>query len=273
LPTDHTGNQRKLLILREFRLALKVLLSQVRTVDRKPGACRTPKQKNLEEPENDLGQKNATEKEVRFMNASIPSTNHLDMNGSLNGISDELLVSAAQSGDTVAFVELSRRHSSKVLWQAYRIVKNRQDAEDVLQESFMRAFLHLKTFEGRSSFSSWLTRIAINYSLMCVRKKRGHIETSMDVISDDQGIQYSWEPKDPAESPETYCSRREREELLDGAIQQLRPTLREAVQLKFIDGRSGEEVSQTLGISVSAAKSRLARAKTALRLSLASSGW
>ena len=65
----------------------------------------------------------------------------------------------------------------------------------------------------------------------------------------------------------------EREELLDGAIQQLRPTLREAVQLKFIDGRSGEEVSQTLGISVSAAKSRLARAKTALRLSLASSGW
>ena len=202
------------------------------------------------------------------MNASIPSANQLDMNGT----SDEVLVSAAQSGNTIAFVEVSRRHSSKIMWQAYRIVKNRQDAEDVLQEALMRAFLHLKNFEGRSSFSSWLTRIAINYSLMCVRKKRGHIETSMEVITDDQGIQYSWEPKDPSESPESYCSRREREELLEGAIQQLRPTLREAVQLKFVDGRSGEEVSQTLGISMSAAKSRLARAKTALRLSLASSG-
>ena len=202
------------------------------------------------------------------MNACNLSANNVAIDD-LNQMREELLVSAAKSGDTVAFVELSKRHSNKILRRAYRIVKNWQDAEDVLQESLMRAFLHLKDFEERSSFSSWLTRIAINFSLMNLRKKRGHVETSMDVINDDHGLLH-WEPKDPGENPESNFSRREREQLLDGAIRQLPPTLRQVVQLKLIDGRSGEEVSQTLGITVSAAKSRLARAKTALRVSMVS---
>ena len=202
------------------------------------------------------------------MNACNPSANNVAIDD-LNEMREALLVSAAKSGDTVAFVELSKRHSNKILRRAYRIVKNWQDAEDVLQESLMRAFLHLKDFEERSSFSSWLTRIAINFSLMNLRKKRGHVETSMDVINDDHGLLH-WEPKDPGENPESNFSRREREQLLDGAIRQLPPTLRQVVQLKLIDGRSGEEVSQTLGITVSAAKSRLARAKTALRVSMVS---
>ncbi len=204
------------------------------------------------------------------MNASIPSANDLVIQNNLNEMSDELLVSTAKSGDAIAFVELVKRHSNKVLRRAYRIAKNQQDAEDVLQEALMRAFLHLKDFEERSSFSSWLTRIAINSALMNLRKKRGYIETSMEVIIEDPASPYQWEPKDPAESPESQCWRREREELLDGAIQQLPPRLREVVQLKLIDGNSGEEVSQTLGISMAAAKSRLARARTALRISLAS---
>ena len=202
------------------------------------------------------------------MNACNLSANNVAIDD-LNEMREELLVSAAKSGDTVAFVELSKRHSNKILRRAYRIVKNWQDAEDVLQESLMRAFLHLKDFEERCSFSSWLTRIAINFSLMNLRKKRGHVETSMDVINDDHGLLH-WEPKDPGENPESNFSRREREQLLDGAIRQLPPTLRQVVQLKLIDGRSGEEVSQTLGITVSAAKSRLARAKTALRVSMVS---
>jgi RNA polymerase sigma-70 factor (ECF subfamily) len=206
----------------------------------------------------------------RVMNPPGPSANDLAIKRGLNEMREDLLVSAAQSGDAVAFIELSKRHSNKILRRAYRIVKNWQDAEDVLQESLLRAFLHLKDFEGRCSFSSWLTRIAINFALMHLRKKRGHIEISMEVINDDHGIQYRWEPKDPAENPEGHCSRRETEELLAGAIRQLPPILRQVVQMKLIDGRSGEEVSQTLGISVPAAKSRLARAKTALRLSLAS---
>jgi RNA polymerase sigma-70 factor, ECF subfamily len=203
------------------------------------------------------------------MNALNPSVNHVAPDG-WNEIRDELLISAAKSGDTVAFVELSKRHSSKILRRAYRIVKNWHDAEDVLQESLMRAFLHLKDFEERSSFSSWLTRIAINFALMNLRKKRGYVETSIEVINDDHEVLFRWEPKDPGENPEGHFSRREREDLLEGAIRQLTPMLRQVVQLKLIDGRSGEEVSQTLGITVSAAKSRLARAKTALRVSLAS---
>ena len=204
------------------------------------------------------------------MNAPNPPANDLASERGLNEMPEAQLVSAAKSGDDVAFVELSERHSNMVLRQAYRIVKNRQDAEDVLQESLIRAFLHLKDFEERCSFSSWLTRIAINFALMSLRKKRGHIEVSMEVINDDHGTQHRWEPQDPAENPESHCSRREREELLEEAIQQLPPTLRQVVQMKIIDGRSGEEVSRTLGISVPAAKSRLTRAKTALRLSLTS---
>jgi RNA polymerase sigma-70 factor, ECF subfamily len=205
-----------------------------------------------------------------LMNPPNPSANDLAIKRGLNETCEERLISAAKSGDAVAFVELSKRHSNKIQRRAYRIVKNWEDAEDVLQESLLRAFLHLKDFEERSSFSSWLTRIAINVALMSLRKKRGHIEIPMEVINDDHGIRYSWEPKDPAESPESHYSRREREDLLEGAIRRLPPTLRQVVQMKLIDGRSGEEVSQTLGISVPAAKSRLARAKTALRVSLAS---
>jgi RNA polymerase sigma-70 factor, ECF subfamily len=109
-------------------------------------------------------------------------------------------------------------------------------------------------------------KIAINLSLMSLRKKRGQIEVPMEVTNDGGGITYSWEPKDPAESPENHFSRREREDLLEKAIHRLPLTLRQVVQMKLIDGRSGEEVAQTLGISVPAAKSRLARAKTALRI-------
>jgi RNA polymerase sigma-70 factor, ECF subfamily len=206
----------------------------------------------------------------RVMNLPSPSATDLAINCGSSEVSEQLLISAAKSGNTVAFVELSRRHSHKILRRAYRIVKNWQDAEDVLQESLMRAFLHLKDFEERSSFSSWLTRIAINFSLMGLRKKRGQVEISMEFINDDHEVAYRWEPRDPAESPESHCSRRETEALLEIAIRQLPPILRQVVQLNLIDGRSGEELAQTLGISVPAAKSRLSRARNALRVKLAS---
>src|SRR5271156_2547269 len=199
------------------------------------------------------------------MNPPSPSANERDIKRTLNEVREDVLISAAKSGDPVAFVELSKRHSNKILRRAYRIVKNWQDAEDVLQESLIRAFLHLKDFEERSSFSSWLTRIAINFALMSLRKKRGHIEISMEVFNDDHELLYRWEPKDPAESPESHCSRRETEALLGLAIRQLPSRLRQVAQLSLIDGRSGEELAQTLGISVPAAKSRLSRARNALR--------
>jgi RNA polymerase sigma-70 factor (ECF subfamily) len=208
------------------------------------------------------------------MNAFIPAGNNLAIKASLNEMSDKMLVSAAKSGDAVAFVELSKRHSHKILRRSFRILKNWQDAEDVLQESFMKAFLHLEGFEERSSFSSWLTRIAINSALMMLRKKRGYIEIPTDGITDDSGNRdYCWEPRDLAESPESYCARREREELLRAAIQRLPPVLRVVVRLKHVEGRTAEEIAQTLGISVPAAKSRIARAKLALRVSVVANDW
>jgi RNA polymerase sigma-70 factor, ECF subfamily len=207
------------------------------------------------------------------MNAFMSPVNDYVIGNSHNKMSDALLVSAAKSGDAVAFVELSARHSEMILRRTYRIVKNRQDAEDVLQESFMKAFVHLNGFQERSSFSSWLTRIAINCALMLLRKKRGHLEVSADAMDDEFGGWNRWEPRDGAESPESRCARREREELLKGAIQGLPPLLREVVQLTHGEERSMEEIAQFLGISVPAVKSRLARARTALRLSLASRNW
>jgi RNA polymerase sigma-70 factor (ECF subfamily) len=160
-----------------------------------------------------------------------------------------------------------------ILRRTYRIVKNWQDAEDVLQESFMKAFVHLNGFQERSSFSSWLTRIAINSALMLLRKKRGHLEISTDAMDKEFGVWDRWEPRDRTEGPEGRCARREREELLNRAIQGLPPLLREVVQLSHGEDRSMEEIARFLGISVPAAKSRLARARTALRISLASLNW
>ena len=184
-------------------------------------------------------------------------------------LNDEQLVSAAKSGDRSAFVALCERHSDRILRRICQITRNWQDAEDVLQDSFLKAFIHLKNFEGRSSFSSWLTRIAINAALMILRKRRS-LEMPFDHICEDSEISHTWEPRDLKEDPETSCVRREREELLRGAILRLPPIFRDVIQLQHAQECSTNEIAETLGISVAAAKSRLLRAKTVLRASIAS---
>ena len=187
--------------------------------------------------------------------------------------SDGLLVSAAKAGDTSAFVELTKRHSNTVLRRAYRITRNRQDAEDVLQDALMKAFVHLKNFEERASFSSWLTQIAVNSALMILRRKRKHVEISIDDTSDPSGIYQSCEIKAPDEDPERHYARYERDKQLRDAIQRLPRTSREAVPLQYGRDYSIKELAQTLGISVMAAKSRRARARLALRRLLLARNW
>ena len=183
-------------------------------------------------------------------------------------MSDEVLVSTAKSGDTNAFVELSKRHSNRLLQTTYRITRNRHDAEDALQDSLLRAFIHLKSFQEKSSFSTWLTRIAINSALMILRKKRGCAEISIDG-SDDSGETYErWEPRSLTEDPENRFARSEREELLRNAILRLPPVVREAVELRQARDYSVREIAQALGISVPAVKSRLSRARLTLRAAL-----
>ena len=183
-------------------------------------------------------------------------------------ISEAALVSMAKLGDSDAFVELSKLHSNRLLRTIYQITRNWQDAEDALQDATLRAFSHLKDFEGKSTFSTWLTRIAINSALMMLRKKRVCQEIPFEGI-DGSGENYEpREPRSPAEDPETRLARKEREELLNDAILRLPQVLREVVELRQARGYSTREIAQALRITVPAVKSRLTRARSALRAAL-----
>ena len=178
------------------------------------------------------------------------------------------LVSLAKLGNSDAFVELSQLHANRLLLTIYRITRNWHDAEDALQDATLRAFSHLKDFQGKSGFSSWLTRIAINSALMMLRKKRVRYEIPFEGIDDSGGTHECWEAKSPAESPESRLARKEREELLEHAILRLPQALREAVELQQATGYSAREIAEALGISVPAVKSRLSRARMTLRTAL-----
>jgi RNA polymerase sigma-70 factor, ECF subfamily len=180
-------------------------------------------------------------------------------------MSEAALVSRAKLGDSDAFVELSKLHSNRLLWTIYHITRNWHDAEDAFQDAMLRAFSHLKDFQEKSSFYTWLTRIAINSALMILRKKRGCYEIPFEGI-DDSGDNYKrWELASPAENPESQLARKEKEELLRDAILQLPQVLREVVELRQARGYSTREIAQALGISVSAVKSRFSRARVTLR--------
>jgi RNA polymerase sigma-70 factor (ECF subfamily) len=176
---------------------------------------------------------------------------------------DEGLVAAAKSGDRVAFVELWTRHSGRAFKTAYRITGNQSDAEDAVQDAWMSAYLHLSTFDGRARFSTWLTRIAINSSLMILRTRRAHPETSIE-ISDGDTCQH-WEIADQAKNAEEVYAAHERLECLRRAIRRLKPSLRNVLEMHQSSDSSLKEVAGLAGISVAATKSRLTRAKRMLR--------
>ena len=199
------------------------------------------------------------------VNTPIPDLNTIAIGECLSAWDDDLLVSAARAGDHSAFVELYKRHSRKVLPRIYRITKNREDAEDALQDAALRAFAHMKGFEGRSNFTSWLTRIAINSALMVLRKRRGGAEISIEQMFDDSDNHRAWEPSDRSETPEACYARRECEELLRNAIQRLPCIFRDALELHHSREYSTSQIAEELGISVAAAKTRLMRARRTMR--------
>jgi RNA polymerase sigma-70 factor (ECF subfamily) len=181
--------------------------------------------------------------------------------------SDGALVAAVKCGDTQAFEELVLRHKQRVLAVAQRITNNREDAEDVVQESFHKAFLHLDAFQEKSRFSTWLTRIAMNEAFMSLRRKRGIFEVLPE--SPDNGMQSSSDAfVDQSPNPEESCSQRERTELLTEAISRLGPTIRKAILLRDIEERSVEETAQILGASITAVKARVFQGRRKLRRTL-----
>jgi RNA polymerase sigma-70 factor (ECF subfamily) len=175
---------------------------------------------------------------------------------------DDQLVTAAQRGSESAFRELYRRNSRRVYWSISRVAKDRADAEDALQDSFLRAFIYIHQFDRRSSFSTWLTGIAINSALMILRKnnkKAGAI--SIDFVDTTENMRRELEFADLTANPEEHCLINEMASAINRAICQLLERLRLVTELKVNQNLSLQEISKTLHISIFATKSRLHRAK------------
>ena len=180
------------------------------------------------------------------------------------GRDSAVLVVAAKSGDSHAFEELVFRYEQRALAVALRITKNREDAEDVVQETFHKAFLHLHSFQQNSRFSTWLTRITMNEAFMLLRRRRGTHEVLQDNPDDDaKSMMEAFADQSP--SPEESCWRRERKEHLIKAIHGLGPKTRTTILLRDIEERSLEETAQILNTSTAAVKARQFHGRRKLR--------
>src|SRR5580700_11870839 len=131
---------------------------------------------------------------------------------------DEKLVAAAKGGEELAFEKLVKRHRQRIFALALRYARSREDAEDIVQQTFQRAFIHLRGFEGRSSLSTWLTSIAINHALMLLRKRRALRELSIDDSSSDEGTRPAFEIADASPDPEASYLQGERARILSAAV-------------------------------------------------------
>jgi RNA polymerase sigma-70 factor, ECF subfamily len=177
---------------------------------------------------------------------------------------DDDLVFAAKSGDPMAFTELWRRYSKRMLSTIMRITHNYEDAEDALQDSFLRVYLHLTDFRGQSKFSSWMTSIAINSALMSLRRRRSRQFFSIDSHATELPSDYR-EPESPLPSAEDQCIRRQQMHHLGTAIARLPGSLRGVMEIRLSQASGIDQVATTAGLSLSATKSRLMRGKNELR--------
>lgn len=180
---------------------------------------------------------------------------------------DVALVLAAKQGDMTAFEQLIKRHTSMVFRVAMHILASPEDAEDVLQEAFLKAFQHLNTFEERSRFSTWLTKIVVNSALMKLRSLRRSTLTSLDEESEDGSTLVDtiadWRP-----NPEQLYRRTELSGILLGALASLPEGCRVVFLLRDVEGLSTAETAEMLQLTVNNVKSKLFRARLRLRARL-----
>jgi RNA polymerase sigma-70 factor (ECF subfamily) len=181
------------------------------------------------------------------------------------GVDEAVLLAQAREGDPRAFSELVRRYESKIFRLAQHITQNREDAEDVLQETFLKAYQHLDQFQGNSKFYTWVVRIAVNQALMKLRRRKTDKSVSLDETIDTGEDTIVREIAAWDENPEQRFSREEMGQILESAIEGLEPPYRSVFALRDIEGLSTEETADALGLSVPAVKSRLLRARLQLR--------
>jgi RNA polymerase sigma-70 factor, ECF subfamily len=177
------------------------------------------------------------------------------------------LVAAAKAGDMTAFETLVSRYERKIFRLAQNITQNREDAEDTMQEAFLKAYQHLGDFQGNSRFYTWLVRIAVNQALMKLRKRRPNV-VSLDEDIETGEESMPREVEDWGPSPEDRYEQSELGGILNETISDLDPSFRIVFQLRDIEELSTEETADVLGLSVPAVKSRLLRARLKLRQKL-----
>src|SRR5258708_31114285 len=181
---------------------------------------------------------------------------------------DAALVARARTGDTCAFELLVQRHKGKIFSLAHRMTRNREVADDVVQQSFQKPFLHLRTFQSQSLFSTWLTRIAINEALMLLRRRRGTHEVPREESTREDEPPRPLDFPDSGPNPEDSCSRREQERILSAALNELTPGTRKAIELRELGELSTRETAQVMSVSVGAVKARVFHGRKKLRQTL-----
>ena len=182
---------------------------------------------------------------------------------------DKALVARAKDGDEKAFETLVTRHRRKVLALALRYTRVREDAEDIVQQTLQKAFVYLRNFEGKSSFSTWLTRIAINEALMWLRKARALCEVPLNHSVNDEGARPDVDVADATSDPEATYLRQEETRTLSMAIERLAPSIRIVLELKELRELSARETAQHLGLSLAAVKARVFHGRKKLRKDIA----
>jgi RNA polymerase sigma-70 factor (ECF subfamily) len=176
-------------------------------------------------------------------------------------------VAAAKSGDVSAFETLVNRYERKIFRLTQNITQNREDAEDAMQEAFLKAYEHLGEFEGNSRFYTWLVRIAVNQALMKLRRRRSNVVSLDDEIDTGEDM-IPREVEDWSPSPMERYEQTELAGILSKVISELDPPFRIVFQLRDIEQLSTEETADALNLSIPAVKSRLLRARLKLRQKL-----
>ena len=182
--------------------------------------------------------------------------------------SEEHLLDEAKSGNDQAFVELLQRCKGPLEQTIFRIVRDRQDTEDIVQETMLSAWKNLNSFRGNCRFYTWITRIGINKSLMLLRKKRVRPEVLVFSVPSESNTIEVPEYPDASPNPEQTCARRQVNEVVQQAVGRLPIGLRTIFKHYYREDYLLEESANALGLTVAAAKSRLLRARRALQSSL-----
>jgi RNA polymerase sigma-70 factor (ECF subfamily) len=174
-------------------------------------------------------------------------------------------LAAAKRGDSTAFEILCKQSANTVFRVARQMMRNNEDAEDVVQESFQQAFIHLKSFKGDSRFSTWLSRIAINAALMKLRKRHRLWDVSLDESAETEESSSRLDVEDQGLNPEQLYAQKERQRILSEAMNELTPGMRKAIELRELGERSTEETARIMGISAAAVKARVFHGRRRLR--------